>query len=247
MAAPQKLKMMELRPGIHFIPSPMPGSHVYLLRGQSKNVLIDTGTEAQFPALAENLRELGLAPKDIDFVILTHEHFDHIGATIHFFDTAVVAAHRLAANKIELQDEFVTMCKYGDTASKPFHAHVWLEDGTLIDLGKYKLRALHTPGHTSGCLCLYEPKEEILFSGDTVFAKGTISDISASGNMSDYVDSLQRLSCLKIKELYPGHGYISNTPGEDIALALESLQVFVEDAKLFFEALARRGPQLKLT
>jgi glyoxylase-like metal-dependent hydrolase (beta-lactamase superfamily II) len=117
----------------------------------------------------------------------------------------------------------------------------------LIDLGKYKLRALHTPGHTSGCLCLYEPNEEILFSGDTVFAKGTISDISSSGNMSDYVDSLQRLSCLKIKELYPGHGYISDTPDQDISLALKNLQVFVEDAKLFFEALARRGPQLKFT
>ena len=90
-------------------------------------------------------------------------------------------------------------------------------------------------------MCLYEPREQLLFSGDTVFAKGTISDIASSGNVSDYVNSLQRLNSLRIKEIYPGHGRISETPEEDLNRALENAQVFVEDAKLFFEALAKRG------
>jgi len=133
-------------------------------------VLIDTGMTANFPQLKASLHELGLRPKEVHFIILTHEHFDHIGATARFFGTAVVAAHRLAANKIELQDEFVTMMKYCNVACRPFYADVWLEDGSVIDLGDYKLHILHTPGHTSGCICLYEVKEQLLFTGDTVFS-----------------------------------------------------------------------------
>ena len=239
---PDRTEIVELKPNIYLFPSQLPGSHAYLIRGSSKNVLIDTSMRAYFSQLTAHLEELGLQPKDIHFVILTHEHFDHIGATSFLFDTAVVAAHRLAANKFELQDEFVTMDKLGNAPTRDFRAHIWLEDNTLIDLGNYKLRALHTPGHTSGCLCLYEPNEQLLFSGDTVFAKGTISDIAASGNVSDYVNSLQRLASLRIRQLYPGHGHTSDIPEEDILRALEYAQVFVEDAKLFFEALAKRGP-----
>ena len=70
-----------------------------------------------------------------------------------------MAARRLAANKIELQNEFVTIMEYCHTSSKPFRADVWLEDGTVIDLGDYRLHTVHTPGHASGCIHLYERRE----------------------------------------------------------------------------------------
>ena len=94
-----------------------------------------------------------------------------------------MAAHCLAANKVELQDEFVTFRKYRDHPSKPFRVDVWLEDGSIIDLGNYELQVLHTPGHTSGCICLYEPGAGLLFTGDTVFAGGTLSEIAVGGNV----------------------------------------------------------------
>lgn len=127
------------------------------------------------------MEELGLSVENIHFVILTHEHFDHIGAAT-FFNTAVIATHTLAANKIELQDEFVTLSKYRNGSALNFHAHLWLEDGTLIDLGNYKLKVIHTPGHTSGCICLYKLKEKLLFSGDTVFAGGLLSETVLLGH-----------------------------------------------------------------
>ena len=71
----------ELRPSIYQLPAEKPGSHVYLIKGEAKNVLIDTGITAKFAQLASQLQKLGLGVKDIHFVILTHEHFDHIGAT----------------------------------------------------------------------------------------------------------------------------------------------------------------------
>ena len=232
---------VELRPGIFQFPAQKPGSHVYLIKGTSKNVLIDTGMAANFPVLEASLLELGLRVSDIHFIILTHEHFDHIGATSFFFKTAVVAAHRLAANKIELQDEFVTMVKSMDASSVPFHADIWLEHDTTIDLGNYRLRTVHSPGHTSGCICLYEPNERLLFTGDTFFAGGTLSGIFSSGNISDYMNSLERLSTLRVEQFYPGHGRLSDSPEEDIRCGLEHARALFEDTKTLFEALTKKG------
>jgi len=233
-------KVTELKPGIYQFRGEKPGSHVYLIRGWDKNVLIDTGISSSFSRLVRCLRELGMNVKDIDLVILTHEHFDHIGAAAFFFKTAVIAAHRLAANKIELQDEFVTMTKYRNGASKPFYAHLWLEDSMLITLGNYELKVIHTPGHTSGCICIYELTQGLLFSGDTVFANGTLSEIATSGNISDYMDSVKRLTTLKITELYPGHGRISVTPEKDMKQAVIYARTLMEDSKVLFEAIAPR-------
>ena len=200
---PEPSKVVELVPGIYQLRGEKPGSHVYLIKGATKNVLIDTGVAGKFSVLKRELAELGLRIRDINLVILTHEHYDHIGATAFFHRTAVVAAHRLAANKLELQDEFVTFRKYRDQPGKPFWVDVWLEDGSMIDLGNYELQVIHTPGHTSGCICLYEPRAGLLFTGDTVFAGGTLSEIAVGGNVSDYVNSVRRLSNLKIKTALP--------------------------------------------
>jgi glyoxylase-like metal-dependent hydrolase (beta-lactamase superfamily II) len=159
-----------------------------------------------------------------------------VWATTFFHQTAVVAAHRLAANKLELQDEFVTLNTYRNKPSKPFWVDVWLEDDAMIDLGNYQLKVIHTPGHTSGCICLYEPREGLLFTGDTVFAGGTLSEIAGGGNVSDYVNSIQRLSNLKVKEIFPGHGRLSHTPDDDLPKAIEYAQTLLNDCKTFFEA-----------
>ena len=235
---PEPSKVIELVPGIYQLRGEKPGSHVYLIKGDTKNVLIDTGVAGRFAVLKRRLTELGLHVRDVNLIILTHEHYDHIGATAFFHRTAVVAAHRLAANKLELQDEFVTLLTR-DQPSKPFRVDVWLEDGSMIDLGNYELQVRHTPGHTSGCICLYEPGAELLFTGDTVFAGGTLSEIAVGGNVSDYVNSVRRLSNLKIKQIYPGHGRVSSTPDEDLPKAIVYAQTMLDDCKTFFEAFIK--------
>jgi hydroxyacylglutathione hydrolase len=236
---PEPSKIIELAPGIYQFRGEKPGSHVYLIKGDTKNVLIDTGVTGGFPVLKRRLTELSLRVRDVNLIILTHEHYDHIGATTFFHRTAVVAAHRLAANKLELQDEFVTLHKYRNQPSKPFWVDVWLEDGTIIDLGNYELQVIHTPGHTSGCICLYEPRAGLLFTGDTVFAGGTLSEIAVGGNVSDYVNSVRRLSNLKSKQIYPGHGRVSSTPDEDLTKAIVYAQAMLDDCKTFFEAFIK--------
>jgi hydroxyacylglutathione hydrolase len=244
---PELSNVVELAPGIYQLRGEKPGSHVYVIKGDTKNVLIDTGVAGKFPFLKRRLTELGLRVKDVNLIILTHEHYDHIGATAFFHRTAVVAAHRLAANKLELQDEFVTFRKYKDQPSRPFWVDIWLEDGSIVDLGNYELQVIHTPGHTSGCICLYEPRAGLMFTGDTVFAGGTLSEIAVGGNVSDYVNSVRRLSNLKIRQLFPGHGRVSITPDEDLPKAIIYAQTMLDDCKTFFEAFIKtRKPQDKL-
>ena len=233
----KKPKIVELKPGIFQIRAVRPGSHVYLIKGTWRNILIDTGMADNFSNLETCLAEVDLEIDQIDLIILTHEHFDHIGATSLCFDKVLVAAHRFAANKIQLQDEFVMMNKYFLESAKPFQADIWLEEGTIIDLGNYSLQVIHTPGHCSGSICLYEPNQRLLFTGDTVLAGGMISDICPSGSVSDYLSSLQTLRTLNVDEFYPGHGWISKTPAEDMSMAVERAQALLEESKILFEVL----------
>jgi len=232
-----KPKIVELRSNIYQIYSDRPGSIVYLIKGLVKNVLIDTGMASNLPNLKDCLAEVGVELANIHLVILTHEHFDHIGASCFLHESAVLAAHRLTANKLYLQDQFVMMSDYFDRLAKPFSVDISLSTDSTIELGNYRLCGIHTPGHTSGCICLYEPDHKLLFTGDTFLARSILSGVFGSGSLSDYLMSLQLLSELKVEALYPGHGRISTSPQEDLLKALENSQTLLEESKILFEAI----------
>lgn len=85
-----------------------------------------------------------------------------------------------------------------------------LKDGDVIEIAGVKLEVIHTPGHTEGSICLYEPQSKALFSGDTVFADGIGRTDLPGGNWNDIGNSLKRLISLNetrgIDKIYPGHG-----------------------------------------
>ncbi len=217
-------------------------SHVYLIVGEYKNVLIDTGMKGNFPRLVEGLTKVGLRVSDIDLVLNTHEHFDHLGSNLFFHETAIIAAHRFAATKIELQDEYVVHAAVHGHEIIKTKFHLWLENITLFDLGNYKLKVFHTPGHTSGCICIYEPFKKFMFTGDTIFSGGTISKISESGSFGDYINSLERLNTFKIKTFFPGHGRICTKPEEALEIAIQKSKKRLDDYK---EQLLREKVELK--
>jgi glyoxylase-like metal-dependent hydrolase (beta-lactamase superfamily II) len=197
-------------------------SHSYLIKGSRGNALIDSGLDSNFTYLQESLTCIGLKVRDIDIVINTHEHFDHIGANRYFQESAIIAAHRFAANKMALNDRFVTLYKSGDMNELTLHVHLWLESKSRIDLGDFTLDIIHTPGHTSGSICIYEPDKKFMFTGDTLFAGGILSFIAESGSIGDYINSLQSLETRKINDIYPGHGEASADPENDIQKAIEN-------------------------
>lgn len=215
-----KTKIEEIDQGIYLLKGEGKGSHSYLIRGSYCNVLIDSGLDHNFVKLQEKLLSLGLKIRDIDIVINTHEHLDHIGSNRYFQEYSLIAAHRFAATKITLKDHYVTLYQSGDLNDLPLRVHLWLENRSLFDLGSHILEVIHTPGHTSGSICIYEFNTKALFSGDTVFAGGTLSYIAESGSVGDYINSIMRLEARKITKIYPGHGNISKHPEGDFTQAI---------------------------
>lgn len=236
---PEAAEIVELAPGV-FQLGVKGGSRIYLIRGSRKNLLIDTGLPSAFPILEQQLGRLGLGVGDLHLVVLTHEHVDHIGGVPFLPPAVTVAAHLRAANKIDLQDEFVMMNRAFDGESRQFPVDIHLEGGTVIDVGGCALRALHTPGHCSGAICLYEPERQLLFTGDTIFAGGTLGGIFPSGNISDYIATLQQLSGLRVRQLFPGHGRISSDPAGDLEKAIRASKRLMHDTAALFDALNTR-------
>lgn len=231
----------ELKPNVHQIRGQDSACHAYLIRGTRKSALIDTGVPSSIAHLEESFAHLGMGIDQVDFVVLTHEHVDHLGSVPHFAKTSVVAAHRLAANKIALQDEFALMHRTFNHPLDRFRADVALEDDCVIDLGGYQLRVVHTPGHTSGSICLYEPNHKLLFTGDSVLAGGNLGGVFESGSISDYIQSMARLSALRVAAIYPGHGPTSNDPATDLQAAGQRARSLLEESQELFEAVDYRA------
>lgn len=157
------------------------GSCVYLLKLNGENILIDTGSKSNKEELLEYLNELKIKPEQIDKIILTHKHWDHI-ENIKLFEKAKIYASK---------KDF----------SKP-------RDKNIIDINKLdinEIKIIDTPGHTIGGICLYLPKEKILFSGDTLFHKGIGRTDLFTGSPKDMKKSLEELKKIDYKILCPGH------------------------------------------
>ncbi len=186
--------------------------------------MIDVGLSSNYPALLECLnRHVGCPPDKIDMVILSHEHLDHIGAAYHFGGRSIIAAHRLAANKIMLRDDFSMLRKMFNEPPVPINVDIWLEEGNLIDLGNFRLNVMYTPGHTSACISLFEQDQGLLFAADTLMPGGVMGGVFGSGSIADYIQSLERLKGLNSRILLSGHGRLSDTPQDDVRIAIAAL------------------------
>jgi len=193
-----------IKPNVYQFYSNGSGSHVYLIIGEDLNVLIDTGIISKFNSLNYLLTtEVGLKIEDINLVINTHEHFDHISSNAYL--RCPIAAHRWAATKIQHTDELITKGKKWGIDLSNLKINIWLEDRNIIDIGNVILKIIETPGHTSGCICIYEPLQQYIFTGDTLF-RGATTNIYESGSISEYINSLQILNTLRINSFFPSHG-----------------------------------------
>ncbi len=140
--------------------------------------------------------------KKVDIIIITHCHYDHLFFLSELVEKykPVVMAGAKDAESIEKIDAKVMLPKL-----KPVKIDKKLKDGDIVDCGKLKLKVIETPGHTEGSICLYDEKEQILFSGDTLFDGDTGRTDLPSGNDAEMKKSLKKLALLKVKNLYPGH------------------------------------------
>jgi hypothetical protein len=139
--------LIQAAEGVYQIRFKNRAANAYLVRGSKRTMMIDVGLSSNYPHLLTCLGHLGVTPEMIDMVVLSHEHLDHIGAAYHFHGKAFIAAHRLAANKIMLRDDFSMLRKMFNEPSVPIDVDIWLEEGNLIDLGNFRLNVMHTGPH----------------------------------------------------------------------------------------------------
>ena len=135
-------------------------------------------------------------------VINTHGHGDHIGANNEF--GIPVWIHRLDAEF--LTDPSRNLSGAFGFFLKTKKASRLLEHGDILNIGKYNLEVIHTPGHTPGSICLKE--DEVIFTGDTLFRQGIGRTDFAYGSEEDIMRSIkERLFTLGDGYIiYPGHG-----------------------------------------
>lgn len=179
-------------------------SNIYLVIG-SRTALIDAGTGNENKENIARIRDL-LKGKDLDMIILTHFHYDHIGGLEGIQDEFGSEAFAGAGDApfIASGDPVYTISEW--LGKDLGHADVTeLMEGDVIDLGGHRLRVVNTPGHTCGSICLYDEVTSALFSGDTVFARGVGRTDFPSGSADELIRSLKKLSSMDIGALYPGH------------------------------------------
>jgi hydroxyacylglutathione hydrolase len=180
-------------------------SNIFLAVGD-RTVLIDTGAGV-VPGAVDRIRAM-LAGRPLDMIILTHCHADHIGglqAFVDAFSPEVLAGPD--AKFIASGDDRVILG--GEVLGRimpPFPAVKEIGDGEVIDIGCHRLRVIHTPGHTSGSICLFDEVTGTLFSGDTVFVQSIGRTDFPTGDSRQLLLSLEMLSGLKVGDLHPGHG-----------------------------------------
>jgi glyoxylase-like metal-dependent hydrolase (beta-lactamase superfamily II) len=140
-----------------------------------------------------------------------------------------------------LRDDFSMLRKMFNEPNVPINVDIWLEEGNLLDLGGFRLNVMYTPGHTSACISLFDPDKGLLFAADTLMPGGVMGGVFGSGSISDYIQSLERLKGLDSKILLSGHGRLSDTPQEDVRIAIARSHALLSDTAQLFDALDARS------
>jgi glyoxylase-like metal-dependent hydrolase (beta-lactamase superfamily II) len=158
-----------------------PGTNTYIV-GTDETIVID-------PAVpdADYLDAVTAVSGRVSSIVLTHRHPDHVGGV------ADLVARTGAPVRAWGHDPA------GGIAVIP------VSDGEILSVGGVSMRVMHAPGHASDHLVLFMKDSASLFAGDNVLGEGTAVIAPPDGDMSAYLETLQKLRGLHADRIYPGH------------------------------------------
>ena len=203
--------MPEILPGVFQVEGVDPPgwtTHVYLLRDAPKSyTVVDAGLEGADDAILRYAAGLGIAPKEIRRILITHLHGDHTGGLARLAEKtgARVYAHWTEASFIEHDPVYDGP---GSKPPTPVRIDERLRDGDRIDAGG-GLIAYHTPGHTPGHTVFYHPERKYLITGDLLAYRGeelVLGPEPYSLHLPTMRLSARRVAQLSIDALLTYHG-----------------------------------------
>lgn len=174
------------------------GTNTIVLGSQSTGAIVIDPADDN-PAYLNTIIQEGQARGDIQRILITHGHPDHIGGATKLRAQLNVPILAFSKQGVPFADEEIT-------------------NGTTFSVGDDSLRAIYTPGHRFDHLCFFLEKPHTLFAGDLLASSGTIViPPPPEGDLLDYMNSLYHLQSLDMTEIVPAHGQIITNPHEKLA------------------------------
>ncbi len=180
----------------------MSNAFIVYKEGTHKAFVVDPG--ADYLRIKKRLDDIGIT--EVTHILLTHGHFDHIGAVAQIKQEtgAVVCIHRRDASMLQSdQDSLAVMAGVTIQPVKPDYV---FEGGETIEAADIQVEVLHTPGHSGGSVCYIA--EDVMFSGDTLFYMYCGRTDFPGSDPAEYAHSLREVlgSLKKDYTVYAGHG-----------------------------------------
>ena len=196
------------------IPFSIVWTGVVLVKGE-KNFLIDSGSELPEKYLIPALEELGMSLDDIDWLLNTHCHGDHItghyelatkyGLKVATFEGGAGALTDPASNAVRIRTKFPEYSPAPQCWLKGVEPGLLLADGDVIE---GRLQVIHTPGHDHDCVCWYDIPTKTIITGDSLQGNGTPTQgVGFYQSLDEYLSSLDKLDKLDVENIILGHEY----------------------------------------
>ncbi len=238
----------EVAEGIYRLRAQIPGASTpfsaYFIK-ETRGVLIEPGPSALVPAIQAAISHLGLS--DLEYIIPTHIHLDHGGAAgelCQLFPEAKVVVNQQGARhiiepsqlirgtRLAFGDDFETI--YGAILPVPESQVKIVQDGERLLVGSRELEIIHTPGHASHHIAIFDTKVRGLFCGEAlglVYNTGSLPLPAAappSLDLDAYLSDMERLRQLKPRLLFYSHDGIGNDPDKLISVVVESTKMIAD-------------------
>ena len=191
---------MKVQEGIEYVDETTP-AHIYVLDDGGEVTLIDAGLPNEAATVLAYLERTGRRPEQVKRIVLTHRHGDHAGAVVELAKAtgATVYAHEDEATALASQEGMPEVKR--------------LADGDVVPVFE-GLRAISVPGHTTGHLCFYLPERKVLFTGDALINRGTMT-----GPVAQYTADIpgahaslrEKIAPLEVETLCVAHGDVIKT------------------------------------